>query len=178
MKIERTEIERLFRRHYARMYQLARGVLRDDEEARDAVSDVFAKLLDRDKPVEIGRSEEDVPSAERERIEERFLLVAVRNHCLNLVGRKQTAEKASKALPMETDTGRTADELEREERHLQDIRTFIDTRLTPRTRDIMRMRYDQQQSCRDISEACNISLAAVYKHITQGIERLKEKFNP
>ena len=34
-------IERLFRRHYQRMYQLAMVLLKDDAASKDVVSDVF-----------------------------------------------------------------------------------------------------------------------------------------
>lgn len=171
MKIDKTETERLFRSHYAAMYRLARGILRDDEEARDVVSDVFAGLLDRERPAEVA---DGVASG---RVERAYLLMAVRNRCLNAVEKKKTAERLEKALPLNVDTGRTPEEMEREERRLDDIRRFVDGGLTPRTRDIIRMRYDEQLNCRDIAESCGISLAAVYKHIAQGIEKLKEKFN-
>ena len=39
-------IEKLFRRHYLRMYQLARVLLKDDAASKDVVSDVFADVLD------------------------------------------------------------------------------------------------------------------------------------
>lgn len=172
MKIDKTETERLFRSHYAAMYRLARGILRDDEEARDAVSDVFAGLLDRERPAEV--ADGGTPDS---RVERAYLLMAVRNRCLNAVEKKKTADRLEKALPLNVDTGRTPEEMEQEERRLDDIRRFIGSGLTPRTRDIIRMRYDEQLNCRDIAESCGISLAAVYKHIAQGIEKLKEKFN-
>lgn len=171
MKIDKTETERLFRSHYAAMYRLARGILRDEEEARDAVSDVFAGLLDRERPAEVADGGTDG------RVERAYLLMAVRNRCLNAVEKKKTADRLEKTLPLNVDMGRTPEEMEQEERRLDDIRRFIDNGLTPRTRDIIRMRYDEQLNCRDIAENCGISLAAVYKHIAQGIEKLKEKFN-
>ena len=44
MKQEK-DIEQLFRRHYGKMYNLARYILSDDEESKDVVSEVFAKIL-------------------------------------------------------------------------------------------------------------------------------------
>lgn len=44
MKQEK-DIEQLFRRHYEKMYNLARCILSDDDESKDVVSDVFAKIL-------------------------------------------------------------------------------------------------------------------------------------
>ena len=45
MKRKKTDIERLFRSHYEKMYHLAKTILYDDAESRDAVSEVFAQLL-------------------------------------------------------------------------------------------------------------------------------------
>ena len=35
------DIEQLFRQHYAKMYNLARCILSDDDESKDVVSEVF-----------------------------------------------------------------------------------------------------------------------------------------
>lgn len=39
------DIEQLFRQHYAKMYNLARCILSDDDESKDVVSEVFAQIL-------------------------------------------------------------------------------------------------------------------------------------
>ena len=65
------QIEQLFKRHYRKMYLLAKVLLRDGDAAKDAVSDVFADMLDNNATV-------DSETAES------FLLVCVRNKCLNL----------------------------------------------------------------------------------------------
>ena len=41
----RAQIEALYKRHYNHMLLTARTLLGNDEEARDAVSDVFTELL-------------------------------------------------------------------------------------------------------------------------------------
>jgi len=46
MQMNKETIEQLFRRHYLRMYQLARVLLKDDAASKDVVSDVFADVLD------------------------------------------------------------------------------------------------------------------------------------
>ena len=42
----KSELEILFKAHYAAMFRLAVSLLYDADEARDVVSDVFASLLD------------------------------------------------------------------------------------------------------------------------------------
>ena len=41
----RSQIESLFKTHYAQMYHLALTLLFDEAESKDVVSDVFASLL-------------------------------------------------------------------------------------------------------------------------------------
>ena len=71
MKQKTTDIERLFRQHYERMYRLARTILYDADECRDVVSDVFEHLLREDTVL--------LPDTE-----EAYLLRSVRNRCLNI----------------------------------------------------------------------------------------------
>lgn len=42
----KSELELLFKTHYAEMFRLAMSLLYDSDESKDVVSDVFAKLLD------------------------------------------------------------------------------------------------------------------------------------
>ena len=37
------DIEQMFRRHYEKMYNLARYILSDDDESKDVVSEVFTQ---------------------------------------------------------------------------------------------------------------------------------------
>lgn len=43
--MERTEIQRVFMQHYAKMYRVARSILYDEQESEDVVSDIFESLL-------------------------------------------------------------------------------------------------------------------------------------
>ena len=42
----KSELELLFKTHYAEMFRLAMSLLYDPDESKDVVSDVLAKLLD------------------------------------------------------------------------------------------------------------------------------------
>ena len=75
---DRQLIETLFRRYYERMFLTARTLLRDPEEARDVVSDVFAELMESRQALDMKRVES-------------YLLVSVRNKCLNMVSRRMVA---------------------------------------------------------------------------------------
>ena len=79
------DIEQLFRRHYEKMYNLARCILSDDDESKDVVSDVFTQILV-DNIVLLPESEEG------------YLMRSVRNRCFNLITHKSVKERVAKAL--------------------------------------------------------------------------------
>lgn len=154
---DRQLIETLFRRHYERMFLTAQTLLRNPEEARDVVGDVFAELMESRQTLDMTRVES-------------YLLVSVRNKCLNLVNRRMIAERAKQQLPKDT-----ADE-EYTELPIDDILSYIDQHLTPQTRIVMMKRYGENQKYNEISEELGISRIAVYKHIVQALTKLKKQF--
>ena len=154
------DIRSLYEQHRDRMLSLARFLLGDGEESRDVVSDVFASLLER-------------PSADVSHPAS-FLLITVRNRCLNLLSRKQMKERAHKLLPIDEPTD---DELPQDDQ-LEAMLRFIDTELTPKTRKVVHLRFEEHMTYRDIASHLGISEAAVYKHLAQAIRKLKQRFNP
>lgn len=67
--------------------------------------------------------------------------------------------------------------MEAEER-MQAIEAFILENLTLQTQTVMRMRFRENMKYAEIATKLNISEAAVYKHLAQGIRKLRQRFNP
>lgn len=158
---DRQLIATLFRRHYERMFLTARTLLRDDETARDVVSDVFAELLTSDRTIDESHIE-------------CFLLVSVRNKCLNIVKRMMRQQHAIN-LQSSVNAPSAIDE-EYTEPPLDDILNYIHDRLTPQTREVMLRRYGQQKRYNEIASELGINRTAVYKHIAQALTKLKKHF--
>lgn len=161
MRDKEQQFERLFHAEYGRMYRAAHILLGDADEAKDAVQEVFARLWDGSVVL-------------REESQRTFLLTCVRNHCLNLIAQRQRHREAEKQLSLSSPSsdsdlwqGKTDDEL------ATMVRQYIDERLTPQTARIIRMRYDDEQSYKDISGQLGISLSAVNKHIVQGLRKIR-----
>ena len=57
------------------------------------------------------------------------------------------------------------------------VQHYIDERLSPQTGRVIRMRFDDEKSYKDISHTLGISLSAVNKHIVQGLRKLRQQFN-
>lgn len=163
-------VEQLFRSYYPKMLLVARMMLGDQDEARDLVSDVFAEMLS-------GKLKFSSACTEG------YFVVLVRNRCLNLLRRKTTQEKVKKTLLLDATIDMVGDErnmanrMEREEDRLQDMLMFIDHELTPQTSRIINMHYRHKMTYHQIATELSISEAAVYKHLAQGIKRIKEYFN-
>lgn len=158
-----TDIRRLYEQHRAEMLRLARRLLADEEEGRDAVSDVFAQLAERkvDMPCSVA-----------------YLFSAVRNRCMNVLRYKSVRERVHRLLPLDeamAEDSRTAEEKEAE---LESILHFVDTELTPQTREVVRLRFRERMTYAQIAKRLDISEAAVYKHLAQAIRKLKQRFNP
>ena len=157
------DIKKLFEEYYDRMYLLARIMLHDDEESRDAVSDVFTRISDGSIDV-------------REESAKTFLLTCVRNKCLKMIRAKEVRQRVGRHLllddtiemmPMEKQTDR-----------LIEVLDFCERELTPQTLRVFRLRYQQRKTYYEIATSLGISEAAVYKHIAQALNKIKNHFNP
>ena len=152
------QFKELFLSEYGRMYKAAYILLGDEDEAKDAVQDVFAKLWAGTIPL-------------REGSQRTFLLTCVRNRCLNIIAQRKTEQKALLLLTSEAIDSGTHDE-----EMIRTIEDYIDERLTPQTSRIIKMHFDEDQSYKEISSSLGISLSAVNKHIVQGLRKLRSTF--
>ena len=165
MEQKEQQFEQLFHSEYSRMYRLAYILLGDEDEAKDAVQDVFASLWDGSITL-------------REESQRSYLLTCVRNRCLNIIAQWERHRKAEKQLSTadqldfpEPWQGRSDDDL------LEIILHYIDGWLTPQTSKIIHMHFDDRKSYKEISSSLGISLSAVNKHIVQGMKKLRQTFN-
>ena len=181
MQINKETIEQLFRQHYLRMYQLARVLLKDDAASKDVVSEVFADVLD--GKTQLGLDNETITSDSPLPSTRSYLLVCVRHKCLNLLSRQKMKDRVHHLLKADTSPSiapleAMITEIDRETDKYEAILAYMDTELTPQTRKVLDLRFRQKLKYREIATELGISEVAVYKHLAQGIRKLKQKFNP
>ena len=111
--LEQRYIELLFRQNYSKMNHLARVLLGNDEEADDVVQDIFLRIADSDIP----------PKSDN------YLLIAVRNNCLNRIRQKQLHEKVKNLLPIDAEAD--FQPIEKQQERLEDIAAFAPQHLPP-----------------------------------------------
>lgn len=157
------EIKSLFERYYDKMYVAARIMLHDDEESRDAVSDVFARIADGSIDVR-----EDTAAA--------FLLTCVRNKCLKMIRAKQVRQRASRYLQLDESIEMTP--IDAQIDRLTAVLDYCERELTPQTFRVFQLRHQQRKTYAKIASTLGISEAAVYKHLAQALNKIKKHFNP
>lgn len=159
MKRKKTDIERFFRSHYEKMYHLAKTILYDDAESRDAVSEVFAQLLR--EPITL------LPESE-----EGYLLRSVRNRCLNVIAHKSVRERAVRLLLAEGEPLTVEEDSELLDR----VMVAINALQPPLRRQILHLRHLQGLSYKEIAEATGVSRVTVYHHLSQAMDSLRNHF--
>lgn len=154
-----TDIERLFRQHYERMYRLARTILYDADECRDVVSDVFEHLLREDTVL--------LPDTE-----EAYLLRSVRNRCLNIIAHKGVRTRVEKMLVMDEESMIS----DNDDEQLDRLRDIIDHLDPPIRQRILRLRLQQEMTYQEVAQALGVSKVTVYNHLSQAIDIITQTF--
>ena len=153
------DIEQLFRRHYEKMYNLARCILSDDDESKDVVSEVFAKILADDIVLMPGS-------------EEGYLMRSVRHRSLNLIAHKSVKERVAKLLLDDADVILSEDTDER----LDQLMLLIENLEPPVRKQIFRLRYLQEKSYQEVADEVGVSKVTVFHHISQALDWIRKQF--
>ncbi|MBR5725936.1 MAG: sigma-70 family RNA polymerase sigma factor [Muribaculaceae bacterium] len=157
----KSELEILFKTHYAAMNRLAVSLLYDADEARDVVSDVFASLLDGGMAIRSDNARG-------------FLLTCVRNSCINVIRHKQMRERFIRLYS--TGAESQVDDPD-DSMMLAELRDYINNQLPPLSRRIFTLRYLQDMTCQQVAEAVGVSRVTVHHHLSQSMEKINAYFN-
>jgi RNA polymerase sigma-70 factor (family 1) len=156
------QFEMLFKSHYGQMLALAKILLKDDEEAKDVVSDVFTQVWE-------GTIDPYIAQPRG------YLLTCVRNRCFDVLGHRTVKERVHQLLTL--DSALAIIPMKDELAELQLLKETVDTRLTAKDRQVLLMKYEQKMKYREIADELNISEVAVYKHLSQALKTLKNCLN-
>ena len=156
-----SELEILFKTHYAAMFRLAMSLLYDEDESKDVVSDVFASLLDGGLAIRSDNARG-------------FLLTCVRNSCINVIRHKQMRERFMKLYSNRAEP--LADGPD-DSLMLNELREYIDNNLPPLSRRIFTLRYLHDMTCQQVADAVGVSRVTVHHHLSQSLEKINTYFN-
>ncbi len=166
---DRQLFEQIYMRYRKQMFVVARGFLRNDADAEDAVHDVFVRIA--------STCWETVSKIADETDLRNYLLKAVKNRALNILDRSerrtiplQDAEDGqARPKPAEDDTFAAVCARTEETRLLQAIRM-----LPERYCDALYYRYVLELSVPETARALEQSVAATKKQIQRGKKKLLE----
>lgn len=161
MTMTTSELEILFKTHYAAMFRLAMSLLYDEDESKDVVSDVFASLLGGGLAIRSDNARG-------------FLLTCVRNSCINVIRHKQMRERFMKLYSNSAEP--LADGPD-DSLTLNELREYIDNNLPPLPRRIFTLRYLHDMTCQQVADAVGVSRVTVHHHLSQSMEKINTYFN-
>ena len=152
------DIELMFRRHYEKMYNLARYILSDDDESKDVVSEVFTQIL-ADDVVLLPESEEG------------YLMRSVRKRTHIEISEKSIKERVAKLLLDDADVILSEDTDER----LEQLLLLIDNLEPPIRKLIFRLRYLQDKSYQEVADEVGVSKVTVFNHLSKAMDWIKKQ---
>ena len=153
------QVEQLFKLHYRAMYRLASILLHDDDESKDIVHDVFARLLA--QQVELN---EDTAQS--------YHLLSVRNSCLNVIRKRKIHEQVHQyLLPVNEVEQASPENLEHE---IEVLKAGINELFPPICQEIIRLHFTDGLSFREIAKRMGVSETTIYKHLRNALDQLRQ----
>ena len=156
--LEQRILEQLFRRNYSEMIHLASVLLDDDEEAEDVVQDIFLRVADSDIPPK----------------NDNYLLIAVRNACLNRIRQMQLHDKVKGLMPIEDEAD--LQPIDKRLERLEDIAAYADEQLEEPHRSIFHLRFDEDLTVSEIARRLGLNPNTAYKYLMQSIQQIRHHF--
>ena len=144
------------------MLTMAEQMLKDEDEAGDAVNDVFAKLADGSLVLP-----KENP--------ERYLMTTIRNLCITRIRQMSLRERIKRRLSL-SEPSHTS--MESTQEMAKEMIDNAEKAFTKQTWAVFQLRFDEGLKYREIAQRLSISEVAVYKHLAEALKRLKEKYNP
>lgn len=161
MQYSETEFESLYTQSFEPSYRLALSLLHDEDEARDAVHEVFLRLWESESRV-------DNPRA--------YVIRSVRNSCISRLRHLDVREKARRKLMLEN----SADELDTDVvayvNRDAEVMAAMDRLLSFREREVVDKVYVEGKSYKETAACLGVSVAAINKNLVGALRKLRIHF--
>ena len=138
------------------MYRLAASILYDEDESKDVVSEVFARLMASDVTL-------------RPDTAEAYLLTGVRNQCRNVMERKQVRERFLRLLSEEATEPTITN-------RMTELMQYVEEHLPPLSQQIFRLRFLREMTCQEVADTLGISRMTVHNHLKESVEQIRVYF--
>lgn len=152
-------IEQLFKAHFYERCCLGIVLLHDEDESKDIVHNIFARLLEGD----ISFNEEKSRS---------FLLSSMRNRCLNARRSRTAREQALRLFPIDDQFQPIAFA----EESVNLLQEGINKLTPPSCREIVLLHYRDNRTFKEIAALFQVSETTIYNHLRDAINQLHSTF--
>lgn len=157
MEYSKQKFGHLFKDNYPHMYRMAFSIMKNADDAKDAVNQVFAQVWKRKPQI----SEDSIRG---------YLLAATRNQCLHLLRSQQLQQQMEEELSRQ----QTINEVEDQEELLQKLQQIINDNLTEQDRRVLSLHYEEEMTYEETASVLGISSSAVNKHITRSLAKIRK----
>lgn len=157
MQCSTTEFETLYIRIFPPSMRLAMSLLHDEDEARDAVQEVFVRLWETDSRI-------SNPDA--------FIVRSVRNACLNRISKLDARERIRQKLTLDSTPPEDFDIESRNE----EVQAAISRLLTSREKQVVEKIYAEGLSYKEAAANLGVSVGAINKNIVGALKKLRTHF--
>lgn len=154
----------LFDQKYNYFVIKAQILVRDKELAKDMVSDVFLKLLQKKEQLKMP---ENLIG---------YMLMAIHNRCIYYLRQESVRNKHLKPYYRLSNTFREiAYDHQRDYDHVKAVQLIVN--LPPRGKTVVQLHYMQGKTCHEIAEIMHISHNTVKKHLERALRVLRRGFD-
>lgn len=149
--------------HYGSMYRVAYSILRDSDDAQDAVQDAVAAMW-----------------AKRSMLSgidnyESFCVKAVKNRCIDMLRTRASRMEMTDGEPGEEETGCLSAEIEARDT-LSVVRSLVE-KLPPLQQEVIRLRSEADCDLQEIAAITGVSHENARTLLSRARRRLKELYN-
>lgn len=159
--IKEKQFKALFEKYYTKLYYSSLAIVRDEDDARDIVNDVFAHIWEKHDSFE-------------DTVNSMYLYTSIRHRSLDHLKKKKVRDNYANNYMKNNDEGFLYDD--EEEERIRQIQKVID-RMPEKTKYVLDQCYMEGKKYVEVASDIGISRDGVRKHIVKALRLLREAFS-
>lgn len=159
--IKEKQFKALFEKYYTKLYYSSLAIVRDEDDARDIVNDVFAHIWEKHDSFE-------------DTVNSMYLYTSIRHRSLDHLKKKKVRDNYANNYIRNNDEGFQYDD--EEEERIRQIQKVID-KMPEKTKYVLDQCYMEGKRYMEVASDIGISRDGVRKHIVKALRLLREAFS-
>lgn len=159
--IKEKQFKALFEKYYTKLYYSSLAIVRDEDDARDIVNDVFAHIWEKHDSFE-------------DTVNSMYLYTSIRHRSLDHLKKKKVRDNYANNYIRNNDEGFQYDD--EEEERIRQIQKVID-KMPEKTKYVLDQCYMEGKKYMEVASDIGISRDGVRKHIVKALRLLREAFS-